>query len=264
MREICSYYSNSKGNSLIDDAGSFFEKMNKLKNYEMREGQVQLAYDITKSIMNKKCMLGEAGVGIGKSFAYIIPLLFYNKRTKKPVIIATSTIALQDQIVNDISSIAELMEYYPEIVNSKGQNHFVCRKRAEEYENYSNAGLTTLAAIREGAGERKDFSFCIGDDLWSCINVNRYNSVRCSNCEYCSDCKYHKLRNRMRMTDGVIVCNQDLLLVNQDRSLDYEKSILNPNANVIVIDEAHNLENKMRNLLTVSLIIRSWMFRYRK
>lgn len=61
----------------------------------------------------------------------------------------------------------------------------------------------------------------------------------------------------MRMTDGVIVCNQDLLLVNQDRSLDYEKSILNPNANVIVIDEAHNLENKMRNLLTESYLPRN-------
>ena len=57
MREICFNYSNSKGNSLIDDVGSFFEKMNILKNYEKREGQVQLAYDISKSIMNKKCML---------------------------------------------------------------------------------------------------------------------------------------------------------------------------------------------------------------
>ena len=61
----------------------------------------------------------------------------------------------------------------------------------------------------------------------------------------------------MRMTDGVIVCNQDLLLVNQDRALDYEKSILNPNANVIVIDEAHNLENKLRNLLTESYLPRN-------
>ena len=53
--------------------------MNILKNYEKREGQVQLAYDISKSIMNKKCMLGEAGVGIGKSFAYYINVKYFKK-----------------------------------------------------------------------------------------------------------------------------------------------------------------------------------------
>ena len=77
-------------------------------------------------------MIGEAGVGIGKSFAYIIPLLYYNKYFDKPIVISTSTIALQEQIFSDIAVASDLINYHPEVMNAKGQNHYVCRKRAAQ------------------------------------------------------------------------------------------------------------------------------------
>lgn len=79
----------------------FMDKLPRL-GFEQREGQEDMALDICSSIVNKTHTVVEAGVGIGKSYAYIVPLLYYNKLFNKPVIIATSTIALQEQLIEDI------------------------------------------------------------------------------------------------------------------------------------------------------------------
>ena len=79
---------------ILEGVTSFFESLSKDYGFEERLGQKLLSFDITKAIITNKCLIGEAGVGIGKSFAYIVPLLFYNQQTEKPVVIATSTIAL--------------------------------------------------------------------------------------------------------------------------------------------------------------------------
>ena len=94
---------------IIEGVTSFFESLSKDYGFEERLGQKLLSFDITKAIITNKCLIGEAGVGIGKSFAYIIPLLFYNQQTEKPVVIATSTIALQEQVVSDIKTISDMI-----------------------------------------------------------------------------------------------------------------------------------------------------------
>ena len=64
------------------------------KGYENREGQWDMSCEITDAMKRKQHILVEAGVGIGKTFAYIVPLLFYHKKYGRPIVIATSTIAL--------------------------------------------------------------------------------------------------------------------------------------------------------------------------
>lgn len=245
--------------SVISGVTSFFEDLSKDYGFEEREGQKLLAYDITKAIITKRSLVGEAGVGIGKSFAYIVPLLFYNKATSYPVAIATSTIALQEQVVSDIKTISDMIDYHPEIVNTKGQNHFVCQNRAEKYFGENEKPSDILHSIREGAGERKDFTKRISNQIWNSINVNSYNGDSCGRCKYSSNCKYHSLRKRMLATYGIIVCNQDLLLANQNNELEYRKGMLAPDLSIIVIDEAHNLESKVRNSLTNSYSHESMM-----
>ena len=69
-------------------------------NLEFREGQSEMACEIVDTISQKKNLVVEAGVGIGKSFAYLVPLIYYNYYLQKPVVIATSTITLQEQLPN--------------------------------------------------------------------------------------------------------------------------------------------------------------------
>lgn len=238
---------------ILEGVTSFFESLSKDYGFEERLGQKLLSFDITKAIITNKCLIGEAGVGIGKSFAYIVPLLFYNQQTEKPVVIATSTIALQEQVVSDIKTISDMIDYHPEIVNTKGQNHFICRKRAEQYFGKSEKPSNILLAIRDGADERKDFTMRIDNRTWNNINVNGYNSESCYFCKYASECEYRRIRVRMEYTNGIIVCNQDLLLANQEKLSDMRRGLINSDVDVIVIDEAHNLEGKVRNLLTKTI-----------
>ncbi len=92
-----------------------------------------MSCEITDAMKNRQHILVEAGVGIGKPFAYIVPLLFYHKIYKNPIVIATSTIALQEQLASNITTISELVHYHPEVIIAKGQNHYLCKKRCDEF-----------------------------------------------------------------------------------------------------------------------------------
>ena len=83
--------------SIGQDVYSFFIDTAIEKGFENREGQWDMSFEIVDAMKNQQHILVEAGVGIGKTFAYIVPLLYYHKRYKKPIVIATSTIALQEQ-----------------------------------------------------------------------------------------------------------------------------------------------------------------------
>ena len=88
----------------------FFERMTEL-GYEDRIGQQDMSYDIIESIRDNQDIIVEASVGIGKSYAYLIPLMYYYKITKKPFIVSTSTITLQEQIQKDIVKLSEMLKY---------------------------------------------------------------------------------------------------------------------------------------------------------
>ena len=74
---------------------SFFWDVAPEHGFEMREGQQDMSFEIVDALIHDQHFAVEAGVGIGKSFGYLVPVLLYNKQMKKPVIVATSTIALQ-------------------------------------------------------------------------------------------------------------------------------------------------------------------------
>ena len=103
-------------------------------NQEEREGQQNMALDIADvAILNNKHFMIEAGVGIGKTFAYLVPLMYYHRIFSKPIAIATSTIALQHQLERDIAFISQLMGCNCNITLAKGYKHYICLKRVKRY-----------------------------------------------------------------------------------------------------------------------------------
>ena len=115
-----------------EDVFSFFMDKATEAGFEEREGQWEMSCEIVEGLRDKKHVLVEAGVGIGKSFAYIVPILYYIKTYRRPVVIATSTIALQEQLIGDIDKIMDMLNYDVEVLIAKGQNHFLCKNRLEE------------------------------------------------------------------------------------------------------------------------------------
>lgn len=91
----------TQDDSLFLEVESFFDNIQNSEYLEYRDGQRNMAYSVVDAIKSKSVLLIEAGVGIGKSYAYLIPIIQSIKDNDdfEGAIIATSTIALQEQLV---------------------------------------------------------------------------------------------------------------------------------------------------------------------
>ena len=84
----------------------------KLDSYELRPQQMEMALAIEKSIENNKHLIVEAGTGVGKSIAYLIPFIFWTIKNKKKVIISTYTKTLQEQLIKkDLPFLRNALKY---------------------------------------------------------------------------------------------------------------------------------------------------------
>ena len=113
--------------SLIED---YFENCDKY-GLELRDGQYQMALSVYEAIESQEHLVIEAGVGIGKSFAYLIPLMYYYELTGRSFIISTSTIALQEQLEKDIKRLSSqlCLSTTMDVVVAKGMSNFLCLDR---------------------------------------------------------------------------------------------------------------------------------------
>lgn len=219
--------------------------------FEVREGQQDMAREIAEAVTFSKHLIVEAGVGIGKSFAYLVPLLLYNQRTAIPVIVATATIALQEQLLKDVRRLQMYLGMRQEVVVAKGQSHYVCRDRAQKFfatTKPSKILKQIEKSIDDGCSERQKFSFSISSDIWDQICVENYNMRTCSSCTY--ECPYKSIRVKLLETNGIIICNQDFLTVHLYIVSRGMRPLITPRATVAVVDEAHNLESKVRGVTT--------------
>lgn len=219
---------------------------------EAREGQNEMAFDILDALRKNEHITVEAGVGIGKSYAYLVPLLLYNWQCGQPVAVATSTIALQEQLMDDVEKLGPMLGVYPQVLLAKGQTHYVCLNRAEQFFS-SNQGRTMKelqTQIRSGCQDRRAFPDAVPAQVWQRINVERFGRRTCFFCPYLEDCQYHRLRERMRITNGVILCNQDLLTAHLFQLSRGQGGLMSTELQLIVVDEAHNLEGKVRSATT--------------
>lgn len=240
---------------------SFFLDKAIERGFQDREGQWVMSCEIVDGIKDKKHVLIEAGVGIGKSFAYIVPMLYYNRIYKVPVVIATSTIALQEQLTHDIGTILDMLRIDVEVLIAKGQNHFLCKQRMDEcftksFIDKDEKHKEIYCAISKFGYEKADWDINIPDVIWNQINVNQYNPKQCKDkCSYSSSCHYYNLRQSMLKTRGIIVCNQDLLAINMQKKIYDRKQLMSSDIGLVVIDEAHNLESRVRASVTSCITI---------
>ena len=229
---------------------SFFWDVAPEHGFEMREGQQDMSFEIVDALIHDQHFAVEAGVGIGESFGYLVPVLLYNKKMKKPVIVATSTIALQEQLWDDVHDVMPLLNTDPEVILAKGQTHYLCHKRANEYLSMDGAVIPKELAdgIEEGFQERKQFPPFLPQNIWDKVNIQRFSMRNCGPCE--KKCLYYAIRSQLRYTDGIVLCNQDFLTAHLRQIRRGQDGLINRDADLIVVDEAHNLDDKVRSATT--------------
>lgn len=239
-----------------------------------RSGQNEMALDIAEAIRDKHHIMLEAGVGIGKSLGYLIPSLLAQPYLHGPIVIATSSIALSEQLLSDVTQASSLIS---EITHrpcnvltalAKGANNYVCpqklfsnlEKRAEQLRRplkkslpkFSHGLLTVPQWVWDEAhhcNERSDFSREIPNNLWRFLNGD---PCHLKNCSYKSDCAYAKMRMAIgnKGTADVIIINQDMFIISLVAEYNGSSGMINQNRGLIIVDEAHNLESKTRSVLT--------------
>jgi len=111
----------------------FFANTAPDEGYNFREGQYDMAEGVVKSIRLGEHLAVEAGVGIGKSFGYLVPLVLYHVEAGKPIVIATSTIALQEQLADDLESLLYILCLDEPFIVAKGQSNYICIRRAMKF-----------------------------------------------------------------------------------------------------------------------------------
>ena len=219
-----------------------------------RAGQNKYALSVMEAIKDKSILLIEAGVGIGKSFGYLIPIFFTmnNVTTFKQVVISTSTMALQSQLLNDINNVSKMLGIEIKTVIVKGINNYVCFEKLdslivkEKDQDIKNQYKKIEQEImKKQSADRADLME-ISNKVWQRIKAE--DRGVCSKCCYSKECFYQRhLANIQKMNDD----NEKFILVTNQAFLAYllkYKSKLLKRVDSFVIDEAHEFEENVRSI----------------
>ena len=238
---------------------------NGLDNYEFRDGQLKMALDVLYCYKNNCVGAIEAGTGIGKSFAYLVPAILQTSdkpSAKERTVVATSTINLQRQLMDkDIPTLLKLLDVDCKVAFAVGRAHYICLRRlASEVEaialfkEVSNSELAQLNrfANESETGLREDFMGHIDSTIWSAVCSDSDFCIG-GKCPYYKDCFYFKAKKKLAEA-SLIVCNHHLLFVDSHsrytEGISYEDDAVLPGFEHLIIDEAHNIESTATDLFT--------------
>ncbi|MBI1280059.1 MAG: DEAD/DEAH box helicase [Anaerolineaceae bacterium] len=230
-----------------------------IADYESRPQQIEMATQISESFDQNRHLIIEAGTGIGKSLAYLVPAILWASQNQQRVIISTNTLNLQDQIlINDVPLLQKALQTTFEVVALKGRSNYLCPSRLSDMRRRqpgTTDELRVLAKIlvwliQGGNGEKSELNLraYVEQSVWQRLSAAEEN---CSmeRCEAATQgkCPFYRARKAAESA-SVIVVNHALLAadaVSDDHIIpDYQQ---------LVIDEAHHLEDAITNSLSLRL-----------
>ncbi len=228
--------------------------------YEPREPQVAMSQAVAQAFADSTPLLVEAGTGIGKSLAYLIPTAMFAAQRGERVVISTNTINLQDQLFfKDIPDLQRIMSAETGLHFSaallKGRGNYLCLKRYYELrrsETLNPDEVRTLLKVQlwlptTSSGDRAELLLMEREGAaWSRINVTAETCTG-PRCAHFRDCYFFKARREAEAAHLVIV-NHALLIAD----LASAANVLPPYDH-LVIDEAHNLEEVATDQLSFSV-----------
>jgi ATP-dependent DNA helicase DinG len=226
----------------------------KWPQYEPRPQQLDMARAVERAIAEKRPLMVEAGTGVGKSFAYLVPAIqavLHDPKCK--VVVSTHTISLQEQLIRkDIPLLQRLMPKPFSAVLVKGRSNYVSLRRLKvAWQNsgqlYGESGaLEQLDRVGRWArnthdGSRSDLDFTPLPSVWSQVESDTGNCLS-RKCPTYNDCFYFKARRGVHQAQ-VLVVNHALFFSDLALRREEAKFSLLPDYQIAILDEAHNLED---------------------
>ncbi|MCW8130618.1 MAG: hypothetical protein KIS92_09735 [Planctomycetota bacterium] len=221
-----------------------------LPAYEHRREQIEMAERVASAFGSGRHLLSEAGTGVGKSIAYLVPAILFAKQNERPVVVSTHTKNLQSQLFHkDIPLLKRALPVEFTAALLKGRPNYLCLRKftytlqeaAHELDEDERAALLPVmnwsTQTKDGdVAELAAFSPEQHPELWDRLHTVGEDCLSRA-CPFYHRCFVYKARAAARLAD-VVVCNHALVFAD----LNKENGSL-PNYGEIVFDEAHTLED---------------------
>lgn len=253
---------------------------------QRRDGQHEMVRRVVAAIESGDHLLVQAGTGTGKSLAYLIPLIVNALTSDKPAVIATATLALQAQIVGRdvprlLAALEPILPRAIDVALVKGRSNYVCKQKLGggfPSEDTGEGALFTLGEdtsvahlpgassgptsqlgkevvrLREWAqdtetGDRDELVPGVTDKAWRQVSVTSMECLGAQKCPLATECFAELARARGANAD-IVVTNHAMLAISA-----FEGIAVLPEYDVVVVDEAHELQDRVTGAVTGQLSV---------
>jgi len=247
----------------------------RLTNYEHRAEQLAMADAVSQAIADKRHLIAEAGTGVGKSFAYLVPAILAacegqtdapagqsdsgsapsegkpeGKSKRRRVVISTHTISLQEQLIGkDIPFLNSVIPLEFTSVLVKGRRNYVSLRRQQNAlgragglftneEEFDELHQLTDWSKQTTDGSLSDLDFRPRPTVWDEMASDHGNCMG-RKCPNYKDCFYYKARRRVQNAQ-ILIVNHALFF--SDLALRRQGASILPDYDVVIFDEAHTVE----------------------
>ncbi|MBB2991983.1 ATP-dependent DNA helicase DinG [Mycolicibacterium iranicum] len=238
-----------------------------------RTGQIEMAQAVARAFTTGEHLAVQAGTGTGKSLAYLVPAIAHSLNDNRPVVVSTATIALQRQLVDrDLPRLADsltgALPRRPVFALLKGRSNYLCLNKIHngaaggepddvpQEELFSPVAASALGrdvkrltewSDTTATGDRDELKPGVADRSWSQVSVSARECIGVSRCPFGTDCFSERARERAGQAD-VVVTNHALLAIDAIG----DANIL-PEHELLVVDEAHELVDRVTSVATAEL-----------
>jgi ATP-dependent DNA helicase DinG len=242
--------------SILEYGGPFSQYFG---SFEQRPEQVEMLRTVTEALSSSRHMMVEAGTGVGKSFAYLVPAALFAIQNNTRVVVSTNTINLQDQLIKkDIPDLRAALNLDLRAAVLKGRSNYLCprrlqymRQRFPASENEMRVLAKVLVWLMENqSGDRNEINLTgpAEREVWGRMSAE---DDACGG-ETCvkhtgGACPFYKAR-QAAITAHVLIVNHALLLSDIASG-----SHVLPAYDYLIVDEAHHLESATTNALSFRL-----------
>ena len=223
------------------------------RNFEYRPQQQEMAAAVAQTLEDERHLVVEAGTGVGKSLAYLVPATLCALEQKKKAIISTNTINLQEQLLHkDIPIVKKILPVEFEAALMKGRQNYLCPRRLgravqSANELFNTAEQADLARLADWArtttdGTLSDLPVEPDPKIWTQV-CSEAHICTAKTCGQNPRCFFQQARKRLLAAD-VVVINHTLLFMllgSPQEQEEREEGYLFPN-DFIIFDEAHTIE----------------------
>ena len=239
--------------SVLEYGGPFSKYF---ESYEHRPEQVDMLKAVTNALSTGNHLLVEAGTGVGKSFAYLVPAAMFAVQNNTRVVVSTNTINLQDQLIKkDIPDLQAALNLDVRAAVLKGRSNYLCPRRFQFMRQHGPKDANEMRVLAKlivwrldnDSGDRNELNLTgpIEREVWNRLSAED-DACTTETClgRMSGTCAFHRAK-QAALNSHLLIVNHALLLSDVSTG-----SKVLPEYDYVIVDEAHHMENAVTGALS--------------